>query len=99
MNTLKKCAVLVIAVLFALSATLALAAEKKPEKAEKQWYIIKDKNGVCKVLQLKEKTDKTIAGPFKTKEEAKAAKEKSPDCAKPAPAKPAEKKPATPPGR
>jgi hypothetical protein len=52
---------------FALTASLAFAAD--------QWVVIKDKNGVCKVIEAKGKTDKTIAGPFKTKDEAKKAKE------------------------
>ena len=38
--------------------------------------VIKAKNGVCRVIKAKEKTPATIAGPFKTKEEAQKAKEK-----------------------
>jgi len=43
-------------------------------------FIIKDKNGVCKVIQAKEKTPATIAGPYKTKSNAEKAKDKA--CAK-----------------
>jgi hypothetical protein len=43
--------------------------------AQDQYVVIKDKNGVCKVLKTKGKTPKTIAGPFKTKKQAQAAKE------------------------
>lgn len=68
-SLLKKAAVLVVALMFALVSTLALAQAK-------QWYVIKDKRGVCSVHQLKAKTEKTIAGPFATKDEAKKAKDK-----------------------
>ncbi len=40
------------------------------------WFIIKDANDVCKVIEAKEKTPKTIGGPYKTKDEAEKAKEK-----------------------
>lgn len=68
-SVLKKAAILVIALMFALVSTFALAQAK-------QWYVQKDKRGVCSVHQLKAKTDKTIAGPFATKDEAKKAKDK-----------------------
>lgn len=45
--------------------------------AGEQWFVIKDKNGVCKVISAKDKTPKTIAGPFSSKAKAEAAKEKS----------------------
>ena len=46
--------------------------------AASSWVVIKDKNGVCKVLEAKEKTPATIdgGGPFKTKKEAEKAKDK-----------------------
>ena len=73
---------LFIAVIFVLTTVAALAAGDS-------YVVIKDKNGVCKVIKAKEKTPATIAGPFKTKEEAQKAKEK--ECAKPSgkPGKPA----------
>jgi len=40
------------------------------------WVVIKDKKGVCKVIESKEKTPATIAGPFNTKKEAQKAKDK-----------------------
>ena len=67
-SVLKKIAVLTIVIIFALGSGLALAA------AEKSWFVQKDKNGVCSVHQLKAKTDKTIAGPFPTKDAAMKAK-------------------------
>ena len=36
-----------------------------------------DKNGVCKVIESDHKTPKTIAGPFKSKEEAEKARPKN----------------------
>ncbi len=40
------------------------------------WVVIKDKKGVCEVVAAQEKTTGIIAGPFKTKEEAKNAQNK-----------------------
>jgi len=69
---------LVVAV-FSLTSAIALAQQKqeKPQKQEKQWVVIKDKNGKCSVRAVTHgKTEKTIAGPFATKELAEAAKAK-----------------------
>jgi len=63
----KRFVVLLLAVAFALTITVSLASAN--------YFVIKDENGVCKVIQANEKTPKTIAGPFKTKEEAEKAKE------------------------
>ncbi len=64
-----KYAVTVITIMLVISFTsLGLAAEKY------RWYIIKGKDGVCKVIQADKKTPATIAGPYKTKENAEAAK-------------------------
>ena len=60
---------LFIAIIFILTTVIAFAAGDS-------YVVIKDKKGVCKVIKAKEKTPATIAGPFKTKEEAKKAKEK-----------------------
>lgn len=60
---------LFIAIIFVLTTVVAFAAGDS-------YVIIKDKRGICKVIKAKEKTPATIAGPFKTKEEAKKAKEK-----------------------
>jgi hypothetical protein len=62
-----------IAMFFVLTTVAALAAGDS-------YVVIKDKNGICKIIKAQEKTPKTIAGPFKTKEEAQKAKEK--ECAK-----------------
>ncbi len=40
------------------------------------WVVIKDKQGVCEVVAAQGKTTGIIAGPFKTKEEAKNAQNK-----------------------
>jgi len=60
---------LFIAMIFVLTTVTAFAAEDS-------FFVIKDKNGVCKVIKAKEKTPATIAGPFKTKDEATKAKDK-----------------------
>lgn len=67
-----------VTALFLLVSAMALAADKS-------WYVIKDSKGTCKVLQAKERTPKTVAGPFASKAEATKAKEES--CPKPTPAK------------
>ncbi|MDQ7784641.1 MAG: hypothetical protein RDU20_17280 [Desulfomonilaceae bacterium] len=59
--------VLVVAVFLFVSGP-AFAADEK-------WVVIKDSKGVCKVIKAKEKTPKTIAGPFASKDEANKAKE------------------------
>ena len=58
-----------LVLVFSLVTALAFAAGET-------WVVIKDKNGVCKVIEAKEKTPATIAGPFKTKAEAEKAKDK-----------------------
>jgi hypothetical protein len=70
---LKHLVVAILVVIFFVTAALSFAAEEP-------WFIIKDKNGVCKVIQAKEKTPATIAGPYKTKNNAEKAKDKA--CAK-----------------
>jgi hypothetical protein len=40
-----------------------------------RWYIIKGKDGVCRVIEADKRTPASIAGPFKTRENAEAAKE------------------------
>ncbi|MBI4965385.1 MAG: hypothetical protein HY913_19065 [Desulfomonile tiedjei] len=72
---LKKIIMLMTVAVFALTCTLCAFA------AEKQWYVIKDKKGVCKLIQATEKTPTYLAGPFPTKEAATKAKEK--ECPKP----------------
>lgn len=59
--------VLMIVGMFALVSVAAFAADKP-------WFVIKDSKGVCKVIQAKDKTPKTVAGPFVTKAEAQKAK-------------------------
>ena len=58
-----------LVVVFSLVTALAFAAGES-------WVVIKDKKGVCKVIKSDHKTPKTIAGPFKSKEEAEKAKAK-----------------------
>jgi hypothetical protein len=64
---------LFIAVIFVLTTVVAFAAGDS-------YVVIKDKNGICKIIKAQEKTPKTIAGPFKTKEEAEKAKDR--ECSK-----------------
>ncbi|MFA6223986.1 MAG: hypothetical protein WC647_16915 [Desulfomonilaceae bacterium] len=42
--------------------------------ADKKWFVVKDTKGVCKVIQAKEKTPKSIAGPFDKKDDAEKSK-------------------------
>lgn len=63
----KKLLILCVVSLFCVVSAVALAAEK-------QWYVLKDSKGVCKVVQLKEKSPKTVAGPFAAKADAQKAK-------------------------
>lgn len=65
--------VVVLVAIFSVTAVFSFAAEDP-------WFIIKDKNGVCKVIQAKDKTPATIAGPYKSKDNAEKAKDKA--CAK-----------------
>ena len=68
---LTKLSVLFVVIVFSLMSGVALAQKK-------HWFVVKDKNGVCKVIEAKEKTPATIAGPFQTKVEAE--KRKAKDC-------------------
>jgi hypothetical protein len=61
--------VAILVVVFSLTAVFAFAADP--------WFILKDKNGVCKIIQAADKTPATIAGPFKTKEAAEKVKDKA----------------------
>ena len=70
MNT-NRVSVLSLAVVFALLIAVTSASA--------DYVVLKDKNGHCRVIQSDHKTPKTIAGPFKTKEEALRVKEK--ECA------------------
>ncbi len=64
-----KYAVTIVTIMLALSfASIGFPAEKY------RWYIIKGKDGVCKVIQADKKTPATIAGPYKTRENALEAK-------------------------
>ena len=66
----------IIAIMMALLLIMATVSAYAAES----YVVIKDKNGVCKVIKAVEKTPKTIAGPFKSKEEAMKAKER--ECGK-----------------
>jgi hypothetical protein len=75
----RKTVIFLVVAVFSLMSAFALAADKpeKQLKSEKQWVVIKDKNGKCSVRAVTHgKTEKTIAGPFATKELAEAAKAK-----------------------
>lgn len=58
---------IVIGMLFS-SSVLGLAGEKF------RWYIIRGKDKVCRVIEADKRTPATIAGPYKTRENALAAK-------------------------
>jgi colicin import membrane protein len=59
--------------IFALTSVCAFASEDP-------WFILKDKNDVCKIIQAKDKTPTAIAGPYETQK--KAAEAKATECAK-----------------
>jgi hypothetical protein len=65
----KRLGILFLVVAFSLTIAVVHAAAAS-------YVVIKDKNGVCRILEAVEKTPKTIAGPFKTREEAEKAKER-----------------------
>jgi membrane protein involved in colicin uptake len=58
--------VLFVMILFSLMSGVALAQKK-------HWFVVKDKNGMCKVIEAQ-----AISGPFKTMEQAE--KRKAKDC-------------------
>ena len=39
-----------------------------------KWYIVKSKDGVCRVIEADAKTPQTIGGPYKSEKNARAAK-------------------------
>jgi hypothetical protein len=65
---MKNLSVLFVVILFSLMSGVALAQKK-------HWFVVKDKGGMCRVIEAE-----TIAGPFKTMEEAE--KRKAKDCPK-----------------
>ena len=69
MKHLKRIVGTITLIFFVLSPLVGLAAEK-------QWCVVKDKKEKCRVIQCEKKTPKTVAGPFKTKDEADKAKAK-----------------------
>jgi hypothetical protein len=66
---MKRLIILLSVLVFCLNASLALAAAEK-------WFILKDKNGICRVISADDKTPKTIAGPYTTQQKALDAKAK-----------------------
>jgi membrane protein involved in colicin uptake len=62
---LKNSSVLFVVILFFLMSGVALAKKK-------HWFVVKDKGGTCRVIEAE-----TIAGPFKTMEEAEKRKAKA----------------------
>jgi TolA-binding protein len=65
---LKISSVLFVVILFSLMSGVALAQKK-------HWFVVKDNNGMCKVIEAQ-----AISGPFKTMEQAE--KRKAKDCPK-----------------
>ncbi len=77
----KNSSVLFVAIVFFLMAGLALAEKK-------HWFVVKDKDGMCKVIEAETVPGplKTIAGPFKTMKKAERIMAKEcPKGAEPAP--------------
>jgi hypothetical protein len=62
-----KLIVMTMVAIFALTSAFAFAADTS-------FFVVKDKNGVCKVIKAKDTPPTSIAGPFKTKKEAKKSK-------------------------
>ncbi len=59
-----------------LIAVILILATGTAFRVGNSYVLIKDKNGVCRVIKASKKTPSTIAGPFKSKEVAERAKEK-----------------------
>ncbi|MDR3604727.1 MAG: hypothetical protein P4L38_08845 [Syntrophaceae bacterium] len=77
----KNSSVMFVATVFFLMAGLALAEKK-------HWFVVKDKDGMCKVIEAETAPGplKTIAGPFKTMKKAeKIMAKECPKGAGPAP--------------
>ncbi len=55
---------------------IGLGYQLQSVMAKKKWYIIKTKNGVCRVISADGKTDQTIGGPYKSEKNARSAKKK-----------------------
>ena len=66
---MKKLVAILLTMIFCMTGSLALAGAKK-------WYLIKGKDGVCKVIQAEKKTPAAIGGPYKNKANAEKAKAK-----------------------
>jgi hypothetical protein len=68
---LKNSSVLFVVIIFSLVAGVALAEKK-------HWFVVKDKDGICKVIEVETVPLplKTIAGPLKTMKEAEMIKAK-----------------------
>ncbi|HMK34776.1 MAG TPA: hypothetical protein VK463_06900 [Desulfomonilaceae bacterium] len=66
---IKRLMALFTVAIFCLTSSLALAAGRN-------WFVIKNKRGVCKVVKTKSEPSAAIAGPFETKKEAQRVKEK-----------------------
>ena len=64
---MKKLTVMLVVVAFCLTSSVVFAKAYK-------FYIVKDKKGVCKVIEADKKTPKTVAGPYKTRANAEKAK-------------------------
>ncbi len=67
---MKKLVVLLSIAMFCVTGSLAFGA------AGQKWYLIKGKDGVCKVIQSEKKTPAAIGGPYKTKANAEKGKAK-----------------------
>lgn len=62
-------------IMFTVMLALLLSAHPAAP-LQKFWYVIIDKNGVCKVIGSTRRTPKSLLGSYKYKEQAKAARDR-----------------------
>jgi hypothetical protein len=60
--------------LFLVAALISTALAIPSFAADLSWFVLQDSKGRCSVRQMKDKSPKTIAGPYATKEAATKAK-------------------------
>jgi hypothetical protein len=66
---MKQIAVFVVILIWCICGLCGNAKAKKW-----RWYIVKTKDGVCRVIEADAKTPQTIGGPYKTEQNAYQAK-------------------------
>ena len=66
---MKQIAVFLVVAIWCIGGMCGNAIAKKWK-----WYIVKSKDGVCRVIEADDKTPQTIGGPYKNEKNARAAK-------------------------